>query len=94
MTKVTKHLMISGHVQGVGYRNYMTYKARQFQITGWVRNLSNGCVEAVIQGTPENVESLIMRAHRGPPKAAVGAVTVSDATGDFTEFTTRPTELV
>jgi acylphosphatase len=88
---VTKHLIISGRVQGVGYRNYMAYKARQFQITGWVRNLADGSVEAVIQGTPENVEALIVRAHRGPPKAAVSRVTVSEASGHFTDFETRPT---
>lgn len=55
---VTKHLRITGRVQGVGYRNYMEYKARQFHITGWVRNRIDGSVEAVIQGTQENVEAL------------------------------------
>ena len=89
---VTRHLIITGRVQGVGYRNYMVYKARQFHITGWVRNRSNGSVEAMIQGTPENVEALIQRAHRGPPKASVNDVTVTPASGDFTDFATYPTE--
>jgi acylphosphatase len=89
---VTKHLIITGRVQGVGYRNYMAYKARQFHITGWVRNRNDGSVEAVIQGTPENVDALIQRAHRGPSKASVSGVTVSEASGNFTDFITRPTE--
>jgi acylphosphatase len=89
---VTRHLIVTGRVQGVGYRNYMVYKARQFQITGWVRNRTDGSVEAVIQGTPENVEALIVRAHRGPPKASVNGVTVSEASGQYTDFVTRPTE--
>jgi acylphosphatase len=88
----TRHLVITGRVQGVGYRNYMEYKARQFHITGWVRNRSDGSVEAVIQGTPENVAALILRAHRGPPKASVSGVTVGEASGTFVNFVTRPTE--
>lgn len=90
---VTKHLMISGLVHGVGYRNYMTYKARQFNITGWVRNRTDGSVEAMIQGTPENVEALIVRARRGPPHASVSGVTVTDASGHHAEFGILPTEL-
>ena len=87
----TKHLLITGRVQGVGFRNYLEYKARQFHITGWVRNRRDGSVEAMIQGTPENVEALILRAHRGPPKASVTGVTVSEALGEFTDFVPRPT---
>lgn len=89
---LTRHLLITGRVQGVGYRNYMAYKARQFSLTGWVRNRSDGTVEAVIQGASANVEALIVRAHRGPPKASVTGVAVSEATGTFTDFVTRPTE--
>lgn len=89
---VTKHLRVTGRVQGVGYRNYMEYKARQFNLKGWVRNRSDGSVESVIQGRAEDVEALIERARRGPPKAAVNDVEVSDATGSFNDFVTRPTE--
>lgn len=88
---VTKHLRITGRVQGVGYRNYMEYKARQFHITGWVRNRIDGSVEAVIQGTQENVEALIVRAHRGPPKAEVSGVEVTETSGQFEEFVTLAT---
>jgi acylphosphatase len=89
---VTKHLIITGRVQGVGFRNYVEYKARQFHITGWVRNRLDGSVEAVVQGTAENVEALIQRARRGPPKAFVSGLAVSEASGDFTDFVTCPTE--
>ena len=88
----TKHLIITGRVQGVGFRYYMEYKARQFNITGWVRNRHDGSVEAMIQGTAENVEAIIARAHRGPPKASVTGVTVNEGSGNYTEFVTLPTE--
>ncbi len=88
---VTKHLRITGHVQGVGYRYYMDYKARQFGITGWVRNRPDGSVEAVIQGEPDAVEAVIERARRGPPRAAVTEVAVTDAAGDYPDFRTLPT---
>lgn len=84
-------MIITGRVQGVGFRNYLQFKARQFNIKGWVRNRTDGSVEAVIQGDDAQVEALILRAHRGPPKSAVRGVTVSDATGEFTAFETRPT---
>ena len=99
----TRHLIITGRVQGVGFRYYMEYKARQFRITGWVRNRVDGSVEALIQGTPENIAALIKRAKHGPPKAAVTEVKVtpgsgadsgadSDAgSGTFTTFVTLPT---
>ena len=88
----TKHLIITGRVQGVGFRYYMEYKARQFHINGWVRNRRDGSVEGMIQGTAENVEALIVRAHRGPPKAAVASVVISEGSGHYTEFVTLPTE--
>lgn len=88
----TRHLIITGRVQGVGFRNYMAHKARQFRITGWVRNRIDGSVEAVIQGAKEDVEAMIVRAHRGPPKSSVASVTVSEAQGSYTDFMTRSTE--
>jgi acylphosphatase len=89
---VTKHLIVTGRVQGVGFRNYMAFKARQFRIAGWVRNRHDGSVEAVIQGAKEDVEAMIVRAHRGPPNASVASVTISDAVGSYADFVTRPTE--
>ena len=79
-------------MQGVGYRYYLAYNARQFHITGWVRNRRDSSVEAMIQGSPENVAALIVRAQRGPPNASVVGVTVSEGSGNHTEFVTLPTE--
>ena len=45
----TKHLLITGRVQGVGFRYYMEYKARQFNIAGWVRNRRDGSVVLLAQ---------------------------------------------
>lgn len=91
MDTIAKHLKIRGRVQGVGFRQYMLYKARQFQLTGWVRNRADGSVEAVVSGTPESVNAIVERARRGPPAAAVTAVEVTDAHETFERFETLPT---
>ncbi len=89
--RITKHLTITGRVQGVGYRYFLSYKARQFNITGWVRNRIDSSVEAMVQGTPENVDAIIVRARRGPPNAVVTDMVVSEGSGTFTEFVQSPT---
>jgi acylphosphatase len=89
---VTRHLVISGRVQGVGYRYYMQRKARDLGIAGWVRNRSDGKVEAVVHGSPEQVNAIVAWTRRGPPSAVVAEVRVTDASGDFATFETRPTE--
>ncbi len=58
-------------VQGVGYRFYTADYARSLGITGWVRNLWNGDVEAEIEGEKENVEKMIEAMRRGPALAYV-----------------------
>lgn len=83
---LTRHLLVRGHVQGVGYRNYIAYKAGVLGILGWVRNRSDGGVEAVVQGTAEAVAEIIRCAERGPRAARVDRVEVADATGDFQDF--------
>ncbi len=92
MSTIAKHLTIRGRVQGVGFRQYMAYKARQFQITGWVRNRADGSVEAVIAGTPDAVTAMLERAQRGPPAATVAGVDVADSNETFDRFETLPTE--
>jgi acylphosphatase len=89
---VTKHLIITGRVQGVGFRFYMERKARELGLSGWVRNRRDGAVEAVVQGSPDAVEAMIAWARRGPPSAVVAEVRVADASGDYAGFETRPTE--
>jgi acylphosphatase len=88
---VTKHLAISGRVQGVGFRFYMERKARELGIAGWVRNRRDGSVESVVQGDPGAVETIIEWARRGPPSAVVAEVKVSEGEGEFARFEVRPT---
>ena len=89
---VTRRLLITGRVQGVGFRFYMERKARELGVTGWVRNRRDGSVEAIIQGASEAVEAMIAWARRGPPSAVVADVRVTDASGDFATFEARSTE--
>ena len=69
-----KHLVITGRVQGVGYRDWMAKKARGLGISGWVRNRSDGAVEALIAGDTAAVEELARLCRRGPPLAQVVSI--------------------
>jgi acylphosphatase len=88
---VTKHLAISGRVQGVGFRFYMERKARELGLNGWVRNRRDGSVESVVQGSAQAVEAMIAWARQGPPSAVVAEVKVSEGEGQFGAFEVRPT---
>ncbi|ETR77111.1 acylphosphatase [Afipia sp. P52-10] len=67
---------ISGRVQGVGYRDWTRHKAASLGLSGWVRNLSTGEVEAVFSGPAETVERMLAACRRGPPLAQVDAVAI------------------
>lgn len=70
------HVLVSGRVQGVGYR-MSTYKAAEtLGINGWVRNLPDGRVEAVFEGSSELLEEMIRWCHKGPKMAIVQEVKV------------------
>jgi acylphosphatase len=90
--KTIRHFVITGRVQGVGFRFYMQRKARELGVTGWVRNRRDGSVEAVIQGEPDMVESMTAWTRRGPPSAVVNEVKIAEGTGDYAAFETLPTE--
>jgi acylphosphatase len=81
-------LHISGVVQGVGYRASCRHEAVRLGLTGQVRNLPDGNVEAVVEGPRERVEQLIDWCRQGPPGAQVDDVTVrwSEAQGSFGGF--------
>ncbi|MEO3993468.1 MAG: acylphosphatase [Desulfurococcaceae archaeon TW002] len=88
---VRAHLRIYGLVQGVFFRSTMRDVALRLGVTGWVRNLPDGSVEAVIEGDPEKVERLIRWARRGPPTAIVEEVKIeySECMNEFKTFRIR-----
>lgn len=76
----TCHVFILGRVQGVGYRDALCDEARRRRVSGWVRNRRDGTVEALLQGSPEDVHAVLDWARVGPPMARVAEVRiVSDA---------------
>ena len=88
--KRTLRVRIEGHVQGVGYRAWAVSRARQLGLVGWVRNRSDGSVEAVLQGSADVVERMLADCRTGPPSARVKAVDILDeADGTFTTFVER-----
>ena len=90
--KTIRHFVITGRVQGVGFRFYMQRKARELGVTGWVRNRRDGSVEAAVQGEPDVVVSMTAWIRRGPPSAVVNEVKIAEGTGDYATFETLPTE--
>lgn len=88
---MASHLVITGLVQGVGYRQWMCAEAERRGLTGWVRNRRDGSVEAMVDGPAEAVASMIEAARRGPRAARVGDVQVTQAEGRFSGFEWRPT---
>jgi acylphosphatase len=82
MNRVQRKLMITGKVQGVGYRHFTRKEALALGVGGWVRNLRDGRVEAQLQGAPESVEELTRRLGRGPALARVDHMDIHDKTVD------------
>lgn len=90
--KIVRLLRIHGRVQGVWYRASAQGEASRLGLAGWVRNRSDGSVEALVMGPAVEVEAFIAWAHQGPPKAQVLRVEVSDtAVEAVSGFTQRPT---
>ncbi|WP_123639319.1 acylphosphatase [Marinimicrobium koreense] len=77
-----KHYLIQGRVQGVSYRANTQRKARELGLTGWVRNLPDGQVEALAQGAPETLQTFEAWLWQGPALAEVTRVEVSEAEGE------------
>lgn len=93
MADTVLRLEVRGRVQGVGYRWAMVEQARRLGLTGWVRNHSDGSVEAMVAGPVDAVELLVAWARRGPPLAVVDSVDSFAGEGRFTAFEQRPTTL-
>lgn len=83
---ITHHLLITGKVQGVFFRDSMRSEAQKLSVTGWVRNRRDGSVEAVVQGSPEAVAAIVNWAHHGPPAASVDTVTIQSIEGQYDGF--------
>ena len=87
------HLLISGFVQGVGYREFVMREARKLGIVGWVRNLSDNRVEVLSQGSEETLKKFIKICEKGPFLADVQNVAIEwqEPSEIFREFERRPT---
>ena len=88
MAKLRIHVFISGRVQGVFFRQALKAKAKQNNVTGWVRNLKDGRVEAVFEGDDDNVSTLVEWSHAGPANAIVEDVEIRNEkfSGEFEKF--------
>lgn len=91
LTKVRARVYITGWVQGVFFRSETQDEATRQGVTGWVRNLPDGRVEAVFEGEKGRVDRLIEFCRRGPPGARVAKVEVvwEDYRGEFRGFRIR-----
>lgn len=87
MSLASARLHITGMVQGVGYRDFCRRRASELNLTGWVRNLPDGSVEALVEGEKADCQTLIGKLKVGPPSARVRDVAVDwrDPSG-FSDF--------
>jgi acylphosphatase len=79
---IRRHVVVRGVVQGVGFRYFASRVARAHGVAGWIRNLPDGTVEAVFEGEPSAVETVLRWCEHGPRVAHVEAVDVSDEEPD------------
>jgi acylphosphatase len=77
---IRRRILVGGRVQGVFYRDTARQTARRHGVSGWVRNLADGTVEAVFEGEPAGVDALIAFCERGPAGAVVERVEVFEET--------------
>ena len=86
--KTKAHVLISGHVQGVFFRSETKHEAEKHNVTGQIRNLPDGRVEATFEGEQKDVEKLIEFCRTGPPAAKIKTVTVTWQTysGKYPDF--------
>ena len=89
--KVRAHVVVSGRVQGVFFRAEAQEKAKELGVFGWVKNLSEGRVEAVFEGERDKVEEMVKWAKKGPPGAIVNDLNVvwEEYQAEFNNFEIR-----
>ncbi len=88
MEMVRARVIIEGRVQGVFFRQHTQEMAHRLRVNGWVRNRSDGTVEALFEGEKDRVDQIIRWCHRGPSQAWVKEVTVEweAPSGEFENF--------
>ena len=92
MSVTALHVTVEGRVQGVGFRAYVEREAIIRGLRGWVRNRSDGRVEAVFMGEEEDVQSMIVACHRGPRMSLVRDVkSEPHPPGEWRGFVVWPT---
>ncbi|MDY0874448.1 acylphosphatase [Dongia rigui] len=92
MADTAKLCRIGGKVQNVWYRAWTVQQAEARGLNGWVRNLSNGDVEALFAGPADKVADMIAACHEGPKAARVANVAVEDFAGDIPEGFTQTSD--
>ena len=91
---IRRRVVVSGDVQGVFFRDTCRRIATEHRVRGWVRNLPDGSVEAVFEGDPGGVGTLVAWAHSGPRTAIVDEVRVFDEPPEGVgSFEIRPTPI-
>ncbi len=87
------HAVVEGHVQGVGFRYFVLTRAQQLNLTGWVRNTSEGNVEVMAEGSRQDLDELIESLRKGPRSSFVTNVRESwePGRGEFRIFDVRST---
>jgi acylphosphatase len=88
---VSVHAIVYGYVQGVFFRAFVSRRAEELGVSGYVRNLPNDAVEVVAEGERERLEKLITYLHTGPPAAKVERVVTnwSEYSGKYSDFGIR-----
>ena len=88
---IRRRLIVRGRVQGVFYRATAREEARRLGLVGWVRNLSDGGVEIIVEGAAAAIEALIDWSRRGPPHARVDSLDIEEEEplGDGSSFEIR-----
>lgn len=91
---VSRQIRVKGRVQGVGFRYALRREAERAGVRGWVRNRSDGSVEALLRGEAAAVARVVDWARHGPPAARVDTLQESEAEpseGEYRRFEERPT---
>jgi acylphosphatase len=90
---ISLHAWVTGRVQGVGFRYFVRQQATALELTGWVRNLHDGRVEVLAEGSRSSLENLLVALRRGPVGSEVTDLKVEwgEANSELMNFNVRPT---